>query len=54
MRFGLNLINFGPGASPESLVASAEWAERVGFDLVMISDHVAVTPDVARAYPAPF
>jgi probable F420-dependent oxidoreductase len=54
MKFGLNLINFGPGASPESLASSAEWAERVGFDLAMISDHVAVTPDVARAYPAPF
>jgi alkanesulfonate monooxygenase SsuD/methylene tetrahydromethanopterin reductase-like flavin-dependent oxidoreductase (luciferase family) len=54
MKFGLNLINFGPGASPDSLASSAEWAERVGFDLVMISDHVAITPDVARAYPAPF
>lgn len=54
MKFGLNLINFGPGASPESLASSAEWAERMGFDLVMISDHVAITPDVARAYPAPF
>jgi alkanesulfonate monooxygenase SsuD/methylene tetrahydromethanopterin reductase-like flavin-dependent oxidoreductase (luciferase family) len=54
MKFGLNLINFGPGASPESLGSCAEWAERVGFDLVMISDHVAITPDVARAYPAPF
>jgi probable F420-dependent oxidoreductase len=54
MKFGLNLINFGPGASPESLGSTAEWAERMGFDLLMISDHVAITPDVARAYPAPF
>jgi probable F420-dependent oxidoreductase len=54
MKFGLNLINFGPGASAETLASSADWAERVGFDLVMISDHVAITPDVARAYPAPF
>jgi probable F420-dependent oxidoreductase len=54
MKFGLNLINFGPGASPESIGSSAEWAERTGFHLVMVSDHVAVTPDVARLYPAPF
>jgi probable F420-dependent oxidoreductase len=54
MKFGLNLINFGPGASAESIGASAAWAEQVGFQLVMVSDHVAITPDVAKAYPAPF
>jgi probable F420-dependent oxidoreductase len=54
MKFGLNLINFGPGASAESMGAAANWAEQVGFQLVMVSDHVAVTPDVAKAYPAPF
>jgi len=54
MKFGLNLINFGPGASAESIGASAAWAEQVGFQLVMVSDHVAVTSDVAKAYPAPF
>jgi probable F420-dependent oxidoreductase len=54
VKFGLNLINFGPGATPEALGAAADWAEQVGFQLVMISDHVAVTPDVAQAYPAPF
>ena len=46
MKFSLNLIKFGPGASAESIGASAEWAEQVGFQVVMVSDHVAVTPDV--------
>ena len=54
MRFGINLINFGPGASPESLAASAELAEDLGYHFAMISDHVAITPDVAGRYPAPF
>src|ERR1051326_368520 len=54
MKFGLNLINFGPAATPESLGSSAQWAEHVGFHLVMVSDHVAATPDVNRVYPAPF
>jgi probable F420-dependent oxidoreductase len=54
MKFGLNLINFGPGATPDSLGSTAQWAERVGFHLIMVSDHVAVTPDVNRVYPAPF
>jgi probable F420-dependent oxidoreductase len=31
-----------------------QWAESAGLHLVMVSDHVAITPDVARAYPAPF
>ncbi len=34
-----------------------DWAQTVeglGFDLLMVSDHVAVTPDVAQQYPAPF
>jgi probable F420-dependent oxidoreductase len=54
VKFGLNIINFGPGASPESLHASVEWAEATGFHIAMVSDHVAVTPEVARRYPAPF
>src|SRR5262249_33537172 len=54
MRIGINLINFGPGVRPETLARSAELAESLGYHLVMISDHVAVTPDVQGRYPAPF
>ncbi len=54
MRVGINLINFGPGVTPESLARSAELAESLGYHLVMISDHVAITPDVQALYPAPF
>lgn len=34
-----------------------QWArtvEGLGYDLLMVSDHIAVTPDVAEQYPAPF
>ena len=54
MRVGINLINFGPGASPESLARTAELGEALGYHLVMISDHVAIAPDVQARYPAPF
>jgi probable F420-dependent oxidoreductase len=54
MRVGINLINFGPGATPESLARSIELAEALGYHLVMTSDHVAITPDVQARYPAPF
>jgi Luciferase-like monooxygenase len=54
VKFGINIINFGPLTSPESLRHDAQWSEQVGFHLAMVSDHVAVTPDVAGLYPAPF
>lgn len=53
MKFGVNLINFGPSASPESLLRWTKLAETLGYHLAMISDHIAVTPDVEARYPAP-
>lgn len=54
MRIGVNLLNFGPGVSPESLAGWTQLAETLGYHFVMISDHVAMTPDVVARYPAPF
>ena len=54
MRLGVNVPNFGPGTSPDILQRWALTGEGLGFDLLMVSDHVAVTPDVAEQYPAPF
>jgi len=54
VRVGVNLINFGPGVSPESLARWAGLTEALGYHFVMTSDHVAVTSDVAERYPAPF
>ena len=54
MRIGVNLLNFGPGVSPDSLAGWTRLAETLGYHLVMISDHVALTPDVMARYPAPF
>jgi probable F420-dependent oxidoreductase len=54
MKFGINILNFGPGTDPHSLASWARFAEEVGYHLVMISDHVAITPDVQEGFPAPF
>jgi alkanesulfonate monooxygenase SsuD/methylene tetrahydromethanopterin reductase-like flavin-dependent oxidoreductase (luciferase family) len=54
MRFGVNVPNFGPGTDPGVLRAWARTVEGLGYDLLMVSDHVAVTADVAAQYPAPF
>ncbi len=53
-KLGLNIRNFGPAASPESFRAWATFAEEHGFALATISDHVALTPEVAAMYPEPF
>lgn len=54
MRYGVNLLNFGSGTTPDSLVRQATDARELGFEFAMISDHIAVTPDVHEVYPAPF
>ncbi|GAA3186517.1 LLM class flavin-dependent oxidoreductase [Nonomuraea roseoviolacea subsp. carminata] len=54
VRIGVNVPNFGPGTDPATLRRWARTVEGLGFDLLMVSDHVVVTPDVAEQYPAPF
>ncbi|MDA0769245.1 MAG: TIGR03619 family F420-dependent LLM class oxidoreductase [Chloroflexi bacterium] len=54
MKVGVNLINFGPGATPESLRSWLDLSEALGYHLIMTSDHIAITPDVQGRYPAPF
>jgi alkanesulfonate monooxygenase SsuD/methylene tetrahydromethanopterin reductase-like flavin-dependent oxidoreductase (luciferase family) len=54
VRLGVNVPNFGPGTDPAVLRGWAHTVEGLGFDLLMVSDHIAITPDVAEQYPAPF
>jgi alkanesulfonate monooxygenase SsuD/methylene tetrahydromethanopterin reductase-like flavin-dependent oxidoreductase (luciferase family) len=51
---GLSVVNFGHHMDPARVADWFRRAESAGFTVAMISDHVAVTPDVDRAYPAPF
>lgn len=53
MKCGMNLINFGPSASPDSLSRWAALGEALGYHFIMTSDHLAVTPDVQARYPVP-
>ena len=54
MRLGVNVPNFGPGTTPDVLRRWARTVEGLGFDLLMVSDHLAITEDVDQVYPAPF
>ena len=50
----MNVPNFGPGTNPARLRDWAGVVEGLGYELLMVSDHVVITPDVAEQYPAPF
>ena len=51
MKFGVNLINFGPSATPEILGRWARLAEDLGYHFLMTSDHIAMTADVQARLP---
>ncbi|MYX94361.1 TIGR03619 family F420-dependent LLM class oxidoreductase [Streptomyces sp. SID486] len=54
MRFGINLPNFGTHIDAGSLRGWATTAERLGYHLITVSDHIALTPDAHRRSPVPF
>jgi len=54
MKLAINLLNFGEAATVENLQKWTDFAEANRFDALLISDHLAVTSDVASRYPAPF
>jgi probable F420-dependent oxidoreductase len=54
MRFGVNIPNYGDRAAPGEILRWVSRAEELGYHLAMVSDHVALTPDVERLFPAPF
>jgi len=54
VQIGVNVPNFGAGTDPGRLRGWARTVEGLGFDHLMVSDHVVVTPEVASQYPAPF
>ena len=51
MRVGVALPNYGPLASPETLVRLARHAEDAGFDSVWLSDHLVAPLGATSVYP---
>jgi probable F420-dependent oxidoreductase len=51
MRFGIALPNYGPLATPETLVRLARLAEDLGVDSIWVSDHLVAPVGVASVYP---
>jgi len=52
LKFGVNMLNFGPGANPDNIRRWAQIAEELVYHFVMISDHEYT--DVEAPFPAPF
>ncbi|WP_235986884.1 hypothetical protein [Halosaccharopolyspora lacisalsi] len=48
MKFGVNIVNHGWVAEPEHFRGWARFPEWAGLHAALVSDHVAVTPDVAE------
>jgi probable F420-dependent oxidoreductase len=54
IRLGINVPNFGPETDGDTLLAWARFADENDFATLLVSDHVAPTPEVAAIYPSPF
>lgn len=54
MKVGVNLLNFGPGISADSIGRWGQAVEALGYHGIFISDHVAITPSVTPRYPEPY
>src|SRR5262249_58956642 len=54
VQVGVTAPICGPGPERGVRRRGAQTVEALGFDLLMLSDHPAVTADVAEQYPAPF
>ena len=54
MKFGIKLHHSGPGASAGYMKQWAQFAETLGYHLIMTADHIALTEEVLEEYPAPY
>jgi probable F420-dependent oxidoreductase len=51
MRIGMQPTNAGPQATPELMTEMAELADRLGYDSLMVTDHVVIPVEYTSPYP---
>jgi probable F420-dependent oxidoreductase len=51
MRIGMQPATSGPQATPEAITATAELADRLGFDSLQVTDHVVIPLTIESRYP---
>jgi alkanesulfonate monooxygenase SsuD/methylene tetrahydromethanopterin reductase-like flavin-dependent oxidoreductase (luciferase family) len=50
MKIGINILNYGPGTNPTTLLHWAQFSASAGYHFVMINDHLVITEDVQQFY----
>jgi probable F420-dependent oxidoreductase len=51
MKVGIRIPGAGPWAGPDAITEIAQFAEKVGFDSLWMTDHVALPTKVETPYP---
>jgi len=51
MRIGMQPATSGPQATPAAITATAELADRLGFDSLQVTDHIVIPVSVESRYP---
>lgn len=51
MKYGFYLPNSGPTAAPEHLITIAKRGEELGFDCMVVGDHIVVPREISSPYP---
>lgn len=51
MKVGIRIPGAGPWAGPEAITEVSRFAEKIGFDSLWMTDHVALPTRVETAYP---
>ena len=54
MKIGVKLHHSGFGANPEMMKKWTLTAEKLGFHLISVADHIGLTPEVIVDYPEPY
>ncbi len=51
MKFGFYLPHHGPTSQPKALIQIAQQGDRLGFDSMVVGDHIVVPQTVKSSYP---
>jgi probable F420-dependent oxidoreductase len=51
LKFGFYLPNYGPTASPDPLLTIARRGDELGFECMVVGDHIVVPKGIASPYP---
>lgn len=54
MKTGVTVLTYGPKSGPEYYESWVLHAERLGFHVAMLTDHVTMTPQLTANFPPPF